>query len=160
MDKHFVDSSCSTGTESCTNPKLVVPPRNFLCPGWKNRRTYSSEVMEFTTAMASGTVRMKEHDFIASLSFGGTHSDQVNNNSTFFGIVFLCTYIALFALEQGATNNWSELKADFLTPNPQSLEHFGEFIGRILKISNYTYLCNWNWKPIFWEHNAQCSLKS
>lgn len=36
--------------------------------------------MEFTTAMASGTVRMKEHDFIevfiASLLFGGTNSDE------------------------------------------------------------------------------------
>lgn len=81
----------------------------------------------------------------------------VNNNSTFFGIVSLCTYISLFAFEW-ATNNWSKLKAYFLTPNPQCLEHFGEFIGRILKISNYIYFCNWNWKPIFWEHNAQCSL--
>ena len=84
---------------------------------------------------------MKEHDFITSLLFGGTNSDEVNNNSTFFGFVFLCTYVALFALE-GAKNNWSELKADFLTPNPQCLEHFGEFIGRILKISNYIYFCN------------------
>ena len=48
--------------------------------------------MEFTTAMASGTVRMKEHDFIASLLFGGINSDEVNNNSTFLA---LCFYVLI-----------------------------------------------------------------